>query len=319
MMQAIPLSPVADATPYLDGGEIVAFGIGPEGNPYLVIARKPLDYRKTHPNGVRSSKTVPDVPQEYRVLSFADGAVVIDVTISGAEFNVHHIQPVDGGLLLVCARSFYRGPNDFERNGHLFDLDGKHIRSILLGDGIQSVQATRSGVIWTSFFDEGIFGNYGWNGPVGADGLLAWNSQGQELFHFAPTPGLDSICDCYALNVESEEVTWCYYYTEFPLVRIRNFTIDHYWQAPIAGSDAFAIGSDHVLFRGGYGDRDHYFLYTLIENRELTLQHQFDVCTPDGEALTTVLAQGRGDCLWLLNGACLYRFRIAEALANSGG
>jgi hypothetical protein len=36
-------------------------------------------------------------------------------------------------------------------------------RELLLGDGVQSVQAMPSGVIWTSYVDEGIFGRLGWS------------------------------------------------------------------------------------------------------------------------------------------------------------
>ena len=30
------------------------------------------------------------------------------------------------------------------------------------------------------------------------------------------------ICDCYAVNVASDEDVWCYYYAEFPLVHLRS-------------------------------------------------------------------------------------------------
>ncbi|WP_176444820.1 hypothetical protein [Paenibacillus herberti] len=42
-----------------------------------------------------------------------------------------------------------------------------HSREFLLGDGIQSVQVTDKGIIWTSYFDEGVFGNNGWDKPIG--------------------------------------------------------------------------------------------------------------------------------------------------------
>src|SRR5262249_20886820 len=126
-----------------------------------------------------------------------------------------------------------------------------------------SVQATSRGVIWTSYFDEGVFGNYGWQNPVGASGLVGWDSAGKQLYEFQPDAGLDAICDCYALNVKSEEDVWLYYYTQFPLVRLHHREIASVWKMPQGGSDAFAVSTGHALFRGGYKDRDTYQLFDL--------------------------------------------------------
>jgi len=93
---------------------------------------------------------------------------VLDVAIECERFTIHDVQPLPNELLLACARSFYKGPDDFEKNGRIDTRDGEFLREILLGDGIQTVQAMSSGVIWTSYFDEGVFGNYGWTDPVGA-------------------------------------------------------------------------------------------------------------------------------------------------------
>ncbi|WP_440117757.1 hypothetical protein [Paenibacillus sp. QZ-Y1] len=80
-------------------------------------------------------------------------------------------------------------------------MDGNTIREFLLGDGIQSVQVTKNGTIWTSYFDEGVFGNNGWSNPIGSQGLVAWDEHGNKLYedHAA------DIADCYALNVVNEE------------------------------------------------------------------------------------------------------------------
>ena len=82
--------------------------------------------------------------------------------------------------------------------------------------GIEDVQVTESGIIWTSYFDEGVFGNRGWNDPIGKNGLVAWNGLGEKIYEFLPTTELGEICDCYALNVISDREVWLYYYTEFP-------------------------------------------------------------------------------------------------------
>ena len=45
-----------------------------------------------------------------------------------------------------------------------------------LGDGIQDCVVKKDGTIITSYFDEGVFGNYGWDEPLGDCGLIAWTS-----------------------------------------------------------------------------------------------------------------------------------------------
>ena len=110
--------------------------------------------------------------------------------------------------MLVGARCTYYGNDQYDLNAKVCDRDGK-----LLGDGIQSVQVTENGTIWTSYFDEGIFGNYGWSDPIGSCGMLAWDEHGNKLYenHAA------DIADCYALNVVNEDQVWFYYYTDFEL------------------------------------------------------------------------------------------------------
>src|SRR5919204_7050215 len=220
MNRSVRLSPVASLTPLIGDGQLVAFNVGPDGVVYLVVALRPLDYRLQQPGGASFAKTVPEQPQTYRVIGLSGPRPILDVVIEGERFNIHDVQPLVDELLLVCARSHYRGPDDFEKNGRVYTRHGKFSREVLLGDGIQSVQTTPGGIIWTSYFDEGVFGNYGWDNPVGASGLVAWDSAGNKLYEFQPGAGLDAICDCYALNVESEDDVWLYYYTEFPLVRL---------------------------------------------------------------------------------------------------
>jgi hypothetical protein len=248
--------------PFLEHGELVAFNVGFNDVVYLVIALHPLDYRTMQP-GASFAKTIPEQPQTYRVIGLLESQVVLDVLIEGELFNIHHVQPLEDELLLVCGRSWYKNANDSEKNGRVYTLDGLFAREILLGDGIESVQTTSRGVIWTSYFDEGIFGNYGWNNPIGASGLVAWNAMGEKLYEFQASDGLDSICDCYALNVASDEDVWLYYYTEFPLVHLHRNQIKSVWNMPLRGSHAFAISGNHALFHVKYKDRHTFQLFSL--------------------------------------------------------
>lgn len=134
------------------------------------------------------------------------------------------VQPLPGDkVLVVGARSGWR-PEGADRNAVIYDAEGRTVAEDVLGDGIEHVLTTTAGDIWVGYFDEGIFGNYGWGlrgpRPVGSCGLIRFSSALQPAWHFPPK-GATSISDCYALNVTDDEV-WTCYYTGFPVVRIRD-------------------------------------------------------------------------------------------------
>ena len=316
LKQPIHLSPVANLAPLIGVDELVAFNVGPDGVAYFVVAFEPFECRLEQPSQASFAKTVLERPRRYRVVAVSGPEKVLDVVIEGERFNIHDVQPLPNELLLACARSNYKGPSDFEKNGRVYSLEGHFLREILLGDGLQTVQATSQGVIWTSFFDEGVFGNFGWTDPVGASGLVAWGSDGNRVFEFEPRDGMDSICDCYALNVASEEDVWFYYYADFPLVRLRRGEIESIWKIPVKGSDAFAVSADHVLFRGGYKNRDAYSLFSLRSDDEPKLLAEIELRDTSGGKLVAERVAGRGGAIHLISGGLLYCVEVPRVLAK---
>jgi len=312
MNRTLQLDALIDLSPFLSDGELVALNVGPDSQLYAVIAQAPLDYRETAASGASFAKTIPSRSQTYRVLAFFESDVTLDIQIKDERFNIHDVQPLPGGeLLLVCGRSQYRAPGDFDRNGRVYGLDGKLAGELLLGDGIAAVQTTDSGLIWTSFFDEGVFGNYGWNQPVGGAGLVAWSSGGERVYEFSPGGGLDSIIDCYALNVESDSTTWLYYYTEFPLVLLRDRRIEAHWDMPIRGSGAFAVSPKLALFSGGYKEKDTCHLFELEPGRVCAVE-DFHLADEAGDKLVPERVIGRGGALHFLRAGRVYRLDLAE-------
>ena len=315
--KTLPIAQLADLTPYLRDGELVALNVGPDFRLYAVIALNELDYRSEASSGASFAKTTPSRPQTYRVIAFHDGNVTLDIHIANEQFNIHDIQPLPNDeLLLVCCRSYYKGPDDFDKNGRIYSSKGQLVREILLGDGIQRVQTTATGVIWTSFFDEGIFGNYGWNDPIGSSGLVAWDSRGNKLYEFEPRNGLDSICDCYALNIESDSSAWLYYYTEFPLVHLRDQHIEAHWAMPIEGSNAFAVSQGFALFSGGYDKRDKYHLFELSEAGRTNEVTTFTLTDDKGKQLVADWVFARSDALYIVRNYQVYRCEVQTAVAS---
>ena len=295
------------------GAGLVAFNVGPDGEAWFVLALRPLDYR-TEDNTF--AKTLPEAPQRYRVLCLRAGVIELDVAIDGEPFNIHHVQPVGDLLLLACSRSWHRGPGNFDLNGRLYARDGRFVRGILLGDGINAIQATRGGEIWAGYFDEGVFGNFGWNQPVGAPGLIAWNEAGEKLYEYAAPAGLSSIADCYAINVVADDEAWCCYYTDFPLVRLDGNRIASVWEVPVAGSPAFAVGLGHAIFAGGYRSRDVYYLLRLGPNSRATEIGRYELRDARGAAVKADRIVGRGSSVHVLSGTTLHEIDLAAVLAS---
>jgi hypothetical protein len=322
----IQLSPWMEFGEYLEGMELVSVSIGPSEDFYVLTVTKPAEYREQRDNWTSFAKINTSRMQDFRIVRLYDkGATSFE--IERQNWNYHNIQPLpDEEFLLVCGRSRYRGPNDYDLNGKVFSQSGSLKREFLLGDGIQDVQTTTDGKIWVSYFDEGVFGNFGWgyqnNPPVGASGLILWDKFGKKLYEYSPPTGLDRICDCYALNVADNKETWFYYYTEFPLVRFRGDEDYTFWNIPvnapknwvIGGSGAFAIWDNLVLFRGGYQQSDKYQLVELLDNHEMRLQATYQFVNEQGKILKDGFLVARGRLLYLMEETNCYRVDLAKLL-----
>ena len=132
------------------------------------------------------------------------------------EMNFHFIQPIGEDILLLGSRSRCYRDGSVDQNAVVVDKNGRKLREMCLGDGIQSCAVACDGRIITSYFDEGVFGNFGWDRPVGSCGLIVWDRNGQPIWKNKTYP----IWDCYAMNLDDQENLWFYYYSEFNLVRM---------------------------------------------------------------------------------------------------
>jgi len=318
-MKEVPwtLKPTLDLGSLEIDGTMVAFGVSPTLSVFLAFALKPLRDRKVLPGGASTALIRPPEGQDYRVLEIDGTSVLLDVTIENEPFNIHQVQPLGDQILLACARSRYGGPDDIDHNGRIYHRDGTFAGEIVLGDGIQTLQATPSGAIWTAYFDEGIFGNYGWSETLGSSGLVAWDRQGRKTFEFEPEQGLDSISDCYALNVTGEDDVWCCYYDGFPLVHLRGGQIVHHWQAPVSGSGAFAVGHGHVLFWGEYDANSRLILCRLEGAGRMRVLRTFAAMDENGVAIVPKRIAGRVDTLFVITPTHqLYRLSLTDVFAQ---
>jgi hypothetical protein len=117
--------------------------VGPDLGPVILSAEHPPDYRIESPGWASFPRCRADRPNRFRIHHQAAGgwrAVDLPETFE----NFHHLQPLgEDGWLLVRGRA----EGDDDRNAHVYDAAGRHLRSFHAGDGIHDVQATEDGRI----------------------------------------------------------------------------------------------------------------------------------------------------------------------------
>ena len=283
----------------LKGGRIAGFGGGTSDRLLVLICmgEKDEDWIERH-NAC-----------DWRILSIAPDGSCDEYELRNQKDNFNFVQPLPDGFLLARSRCRFV-ERDTRPNGKVFDFEGELLRSFLLGDGIQDVQTTNSGQIWASYFDEGIIGNLGWRQPIGACGLRQFDDHGNGIFRFTPTSGLDDMVDCYALNVTSNNEVWCCYYTEFPIVRIKDQRIAQHWNSPIRGSSGLCVWRDRVLMQGGY-QSDEWRLLRLGDEI-VRVENSFEFVSRTGNILRAGFARARGDSVWFLEGSDVYRVTLRD-------
>lgn len=205
----------------------------------------------------------------------------------------------DGEVLVVGSRCRWweTGP---EHNAALFGPDGAPIRTGVLGDGIQHVAVSASGDIWVGYFDEGVFGNFGWGQPgpppIGAPGLVRFDRSLEPAWRLADR----SMADCYALNIAGD-TAWACYYTDFPVLRVRGGKTTRWDNPEVGGAQAMAVAGGRVAFHTGYG-RNHRARLELgvLDDDRFRLREVVQVALPGKPMPFVTAVHGRGDTLHMV-------------------
>jgi hypothetical protein len=217
-------------------------------------------------------------------------------------FEAAYVQPYPGGVLVAGARCRRLRPDGAEKNAIACDWTGRELARLTLGDGIADLRVTPAGVIWASYYDEGVLGNYGWGGrghqPIGASGLAAFSSSGDIAYTYDATrAGTGSIIDAYAINVAGDDV-WAYFYTEFPIVRFRR---GHYttWRTDVRYACALAVSRRRALLFGGYESRSAARILELGDDGAARVVETRVTTDDEGDELDRTHAWGIGARLYL--------------------
>jgi hypothetical protein len=252
------------------------------------------------------------VPKRFCLIRLLSGSTEItELPELDVTFPQVDIFP-DGRILLVGPRCSWRGENDYDLNGIVFDPRSGRSTRILLGDGISSAQVDNLGRIWVSYIDEGIFGNFGWGhpgpAPIGLAGLVCFSDSGEKIWEY-PHLTHHAITDCYALNVSGSGAA-IFFYTDFPVCRISSDFKLEYWKTKLSGCHQLAISEKKVLLSGQYRDaQDAAYLGTLDPDQFVGTE-QVRLVMPDGSSMPKGRLMGRGNHLYFFAASDVYQVSL---------
>ena len=304
-MDRLVAEPLLDLRPHLEGcADRFVIGMGHDDAIYVAAPRTAEAPRDKDGHW----KTMLDEPTDYVVLRAHEGAVE-SVTVRDERLHVGHVQPCPDGLLLVGGRCGWR-PSGPDKNALTVNARGETLARFTLGDGISDVRVAHDGTIWVSYFDEGVFGNFGWSipgpEPIGASGLVAFDGRGEpKLAYDRKAAGSDFICDAYALNVTSDGAAWVYFYTDFPLVRLFQGTY-RVWPVGLKGARAVAIRGQNALLVGGYDTPSQAHKLELPEKGGARVMSQHSITDRDGRSFDDADIHGAGDRIILVRDRVVY-------------
>lgn len=171
-----------------------------------------------------------------------------------------------------------------------------------LGDGIQEVFTTPSGKVWVGYFDEGVYGNYGWGAPgpepMGAHGIVRFASDLTVDWQYPYDAEGGAISHVYAMNVDAE-TAWSSYYTDFPIVRIAENEVST-WRGGSDGARALLVDDARCALIGGYGAKKHRALLGSLNSGGFVPEAAAALLLPGGAEL--------GNCRFVARGAELHAF-----------
>lgn len=254
---------------------LVSVGVGPDGLP-IGLWTAAADSGALQERVDRG----PDLPMFARTRpTRPPAAAVTRHTATGAVDTVHRlaevtvsfplVQPLpDGGFVLVGARAAWR-PEGAEHNAIRYTSAGDVHATGCIGDGISQLQTDARGRLWAGYYDEGVYGNFGWGGPsgptpLGAPGIVAWSTEFTIERAFESEDAI--VDDCYTLNVAADEV-WACTYSDFPIIRMTEAASIVTPTSGLQGPRGIITDGERVALLGAYRDPDLCTLGRLIDGR----------------------------------------------------
>lgn len=255
----------------------------------------------------------------------ADGSKTNEVRIPSVQLTYPLVSAAPGGRFAIVSAMCVLWDHAPDQNGILVDAHGTVLDRVMLGDGVNKVQATSSGVTWVGYSDTGILGNNGWGStgnntsarrtPIGSLGLVRFDGTYSPEWEYGRTrgetkrPEAEIIDHVYALNV-IDETAWLYYYAKNAIARVVDDTIT-IWNTDVELAHHLVIGEHRVALVGGYGpDYDRVIIGHLTET-DLLRETTGRIVLPDGTDLPVpTRATALGATLHVIAGSHWYRLTL---------
>ena len=119
-----------------------------------------------------------------------------------------------------------------------------------------------------------------------------------------------------SFSVDLNEDVWCYYYTDFPIVRIKDRAIADYWESPVQGASRFSVSFPYILFVGGYKDKSLFQLVKLHQDRKANIIRKFRLEDKQGATIDPELIAVRGENMSVLSDGRVYVSNLPEFIRN---
>ncbi len=253
-----------------NAGVMVTYSIDNEGLNILLIDRE-VSY---HEYG---SPVIFTEPKNYRIMRYDfNGKLEFDIIFKNELLNFHHINYLGDGLfLLTCSRSGvvslsqiadndylfeYVKPLDKDRgiyatfNAKIVNSEGQEIDKLLLGDGIENIVIDKKKNIWVGYFDEGIFGNFGWEindekiFPIGISGLVGFDLSGRKIWEYDYEKTGVSIIDLYVMNIDENDNLWFDLYDDKLIVARKSGENIDLFRSSYSSVSGIFIKNNHIVF-----------------------------------------------------------------------
>lgn len=301
----IPMNPIANLNEELKQMTPLSIALGHKNDVFVLL----MEERIPLIDGCFPA-TVTEKSYRYQVIHLKDGQKKV-LDLPKETWNYHYIQPIDDGqFLLVCARSYYHDAQNIEENARVYDENGRFIRSFCLGDGIGHVYVTKNQEIWTGYFDEGVFGNYGWKDPVGSSGLVGWDASGAKLDSLEEDKEY-FLVECLALNGVADGGIW-FFFSLDSKIGVRKEGLTSYYSAEDIYFRMFAVNGETIVAHRGSGERTLFELQR--EGNEYKTVRKIELIKPNGKPIEPQLVNNRESKLLFLDGDELYMYEVKSGV-----
>lgn len=324
-MKQVALQRVSKIPPSPEGFEPVSVGVSLKGEALFLYIEK----SSRACIGRRGESPSPKLPLDadgHTILTFKllmlDGESLKEIKLPPLNFAFPRVDLLsDGSLVIVNARAHWKSKHEHDLNGLIHDpASGRQIR-FYAGDAVQGVGIDGKDRIWISYFEEGInqvalrrradgsLGIREGSGLIAREGLNCFDRNGKLIWQHDQHERY--IYDCTALNVTAD-ATHFVFSSDFDIGTVTSNFATGYRKAGLNECCGLAVSSDRALLVRGFRGSVRSVYFTNLDSTSAFGLKKCQLVRPNGQALKTGHAVGRGSTLHLFTKKEWYRVALED-------